>query len=35
MSRLRKRLVLAGSAAGIETIRGIGYRLVPTGMRRR
>ncbi len=29
VSRLRRRLVLAGSAVAIETVRGIGYRLAP------
>ena len=31
MSRLRKRLTLAGSVVAVETIRGIGYRLVSGG----
>lgn len=34
VSRLRRRLAEAGSTTGIETSRGIGYRLV-AGMRRR
>ena len=29
VSRLRRRLAMAGSLVAIETVRGIGYRLVP------
>ena len=31
MSRLRRRLAQAGSAVAVETVRGIGYRLVLAG----